>query len=123
VRSARTPAIFGKRLLEETRALATASVNHIRYFARNAFWLQERFPDATLRDVEGLVKIVDQKALEANDWSLAPGRYVGVAPQEEDEDFDFEDTMREIHSELADLNAEAAELAATIAKNFEMLAL
>ena len=31
--------------------------------------------------------------------------------------------MREIHGELADLNAEAVELAATIAKNFEALAI
>ena len=45
----------------------------------------------------------------------------GVAPEEEDEDFDFEETLREIHVELADLNAEAAELAAKIAKNFEGL--
>jgi type I restriction enzyme M protein len=36
-------------------------------------------------------------------------------------DFDFEETMREIHGELADLNTEAAELATTIAKNFEAL--
>lgn len=33
----------------------------------------------------------------ANDWSLTPGHYVGVAPEEEDENFDFEETLREIH--------------------------
>jgi type I restriction enzyme M protein len=106
------------KLLEERRIAATGQLNLIRYFARHANWLQERFPDGTLRDVEGLVKLVSFKELEANDWSLTPGRYVGVAPQEEDEDFDFEETMREIHGELADLNAEAVELAAMIAKNF-----
>ena len=52
--------------------------------------------------------------IEAADWSLTPGRYVGVAPPEEDEDFDFEQTLRDIHTELADLNKEAAELAAKI---------
>ena len=109
------------KLLEETRSAATTALNQIRHFARHAHWLQERFPDATLRDVEGLVKLVEFEELEANDWSLTPGRYVGVAPQEEEEDFDFEDTMREIHSELADLNSESVELAATIAKNFEAL--
>ena len=46
-------------------------------------------PGAELRDVEGLVKLVDRAEIEANDWSLTPGRYVGVAPEEEDEDFDF----------------------------------
>ena len=28
-----------------------------RYFVKQADWLQERFPDAVLRDVEGLVKL------------------------------------------------------------------
>jgi type I restriction enzyme M protein len=110
------------KLLEERRVIATAQLNLFRYFTRHAHWLQERFPGATLRDVEGLVKTVSFKEL-ANDWSLTPGRYVGVAPQEEDEDFDFEETMREIHDELADLNAEAAGLAETIARNFEALSL
>ena len=109
------------KLLEERRAAATAQLYLIRYFVRHAHWLQERFPEAKLRDVEGLVKLVSFKDLEASDWSLTPGRYVGVAVQEEDEDFDFEETMREIQIELADLNAEAAELAAKIAKNFEAL--
>ena len=89
------------------------------YFWRQAHWLTERFPEAELRDVEGLVKLVDRAEIEANDWSLTPGRYVGVAPEEEDEDFDFEEALREIHIELEDLNAEAATLAATIKNNFE----
>ena len=59
--------------------------------------------------------------IEANDWSLTPGRYVGVAPEEEDEDFDFEEALREIHVELEELNAEAIQLAEKIKKNFEEL--
>ncbi len=59
--------------------------------------------------------------LESNDWSLTPGRYVGVAPEEVDVDFDFEETMRDIHTELALLNEEAIQLAGQIAKNFEGL--
>ena len=108
-------------MLEDTRGIATKVISQVRYFARHAHWLQERFPDARLRDVEGVVKLVSFNELEANDWILTPGRYVGVAPQEEDEDFDFEETMREIQGELTDLNAEAAELAEKIAKNFEAL--
>ena len=72
-------------------------------------------------DVVGLVKLVDLKEPEENDWSLTPGRYVGIAPEEEDEDFDFEETLREIHTELDELNAEAGELAANIQRNFEEL--
>ena len=103
------------------RQQAVEQLKEVRYFWRQAHWLTERFPDAKLCDVEGLVKLVDRTEIEANDWSLTPGRYVGVAPEEEDEDFDFEEAMREIHGELASLNAEAVELAATIQKNFEEL--
>jgi len=72
-------------------------------------------------DVVGLVKLVDLKEPEENDWSLTPGRYVEVAPEEEDEDFDFEETIREIHLEINGPNQEAMELAATVARNFEVL--
>ena len=71
--------------------------------------------------MEGLAKLVDITEIEANDWALTPGRYVGVAPKEVDEDFDLEETLREIHVELEDLNTEAARLAMTIKKNFEEL--
>ena len=67
------------------------------------------------------MKLVARKEIEAADWSLTPGRYVGVAPQEEDEDFDFEGTLGVIHTELADLNKEAVELATKIQENFEEL--
>ena len=71
--------------------------------------------------MEGLVKLVDRSEIEANDWSLTWGRYVGVAPQEEDEDFDFEERLSDIHVELAGLNDEALELAKRIQRNFEEL--
>ena len=93
----------------------------MRYFWKQARWPAERFPEAKLCDVEGLVKLVDRDEIAANDWSLTPGRYVGVAPEEVEEDFDFEEALREIHVELEDLNAEAAKLAATIKNNFEEL--
>ena len=71
--------------------------------------------------MEGLVKLASIDEIAANDWSLTPGRYVGVAPEEEDENFDFEEALREIHVELEDLNVEAVRLAAVIKKNFEEL--
>jgi type I restriction enzyme M protein len=90
-------------------------------FHRQVVWLQERFPKAELEAVLGLVKLVDRQEIAAADWSLTPGRYVGVAPLEENEDFDFEATLRDIHTELADLNKEAVELAIKIQANFEAL--
>lgn len=110
-----------RKALDETRTLAVEALRQARYFVRQADWLQEHFPDATLRDVEGLVKLVDRAEITAHDWSLTPGRYVGVAPEEQDEDFDFEEALRTIHIDLRGLNEEAAELAARIARNFEEL--
>ena len=110
-----------RRGLEGARASAVEALRQARYFVRQADWLQERFPEAELRDVEGLVKLVDRAEIEAHDWSLTPGRYVGVAPEEQDEYFDFEDALRSIHIDLKGLNEEAAALAARIARNFEEL--
>ncbi|MBI5955085.1 MAG: N-6 DNA methylase [Chloroflexi bacterium] len=110
-----------RKSAEESRQAAVEQLKRVRYIHKQAVWLTERFPEGKLRDVQGLVKLVDRKELEANDWSLTPGRYVGVAPEEVDEDFDFEEALRDIHVELTGLNEEAAELAAKIAKNFEEL--
>ena len=110
-----------RKALETKRADAVEALRLARYFVRQADWLQDRFPEAKLRDVEGLVKSVDCATIAAHDWSLTPGRYVGIAPEETDEDFDFEEALRAIHIDLKGLNDEAAELAARIAKNFEEL--
>ena len=107
-----------RRTLEDGRREAVEALQRARSSVRQADWLQERFPRAELQDVEGLVKLIDRSEIEAHDWSLTPGRYVGIVPEEEDEGFDFEEVLREIHSELEDLNAEATMLAATITKNF-----
>jgi Type I restriction-modification system methyltransferase subunit len=110
-----------KKTTDEARKLAVEQLKQVRYFYKQAHWLLSRFPEGKLCDVEGLVKLVDIKDIEAADWSLTPGRYVGVASEEVDEDFDFEEALRDIHIELQGLNAEAAELAEKIARNFEEL--
>jgi type I restriction enzyme M protein len=110
-----------RKALESARAEAVEKLRKPRYFIKQADWLQERFPDAELRDVEGLIKLVSQTDLRAHDWSLTPGRYVGVAPEDVDENFDFEETLRSIHIDLRGLNEEAVELAARIAQSFEEL--
>jgi type I restriction enzyme M protein len=107
--------------LDEQRKSAVEQLKLSAYFHRQVAWLQDRFPKAALEAVPGLVKLVDRKDIAAADWSLTPGRYVGVAPPDEDEDFDFEQTLRDIHTELADLNREAAQLATTIQETFREL--
>ncbi len=110
-----------RKAADAARQAAVEQLKQVRYFWRQAHWLTERFPEAALRDVPGLVRLVTRAEIAANDWSLTPGRYVGVAPEEVDEDFDFEEALREIHVELEDLNAEAARLAGVIRENFEGL--
>lgn len=110
-----------RKALEGARAAAVEALRAARYFVKQADWLQDRFPDAALRDVEGLVKRVSRADIATHDHSLTPGRYVGVAPEEVDEDFDFEEALRSIHIDLKGLNEEAADLAARIARNFEEL--
>lgn len=112
------------KLEKELDALRKKAVEQLKataYFERQADWLLSRFPDAKLVAVPGLVKLVDRKEIKAADWSLTPGRYVGVAPPEVDEDFDFEQALGDIHIELADLNQEAIALGKKIQKNFEEL--
>jgi type I restriction enzyme M protein len=108
--------------MEAAKQTAAEALHAARYAHQQVQWLQVRFPEAKFVDVLGLCKAVSRAEIEAADWSLTPGRYVGVAPEIEDDDFDFEATMKDIHSELADLNKEAVTLASTIQKNFEGMA-
>jgi type I restriction enzyme M protein len=110
-----------KKDLDTARRDAIEQMKQAAYFHKQVAWLHHRFPEGKLADVPGLVKLIDRKEIESNDWSLTPGRYVGVAPPAVDEDFDFEEALRDIHTELANLNQEASELAAKIQTNFEGL--
>lgn len=110
-----------RKAADNARQDAVEQLKQVRYFHKQASWLTEHFPEGKLRNVAGLVAVVDRATIQANDWSLTPGRYVGVAPEEENEDFDFEEALRNIHVELEDLNQEAADLAAKIAQNFKEL--
>jgi len=92
------------------------------YFWKQAHWLQTRFPEGKYTDVEGLCKVVTQAEIEAKYWSLSPGRYVGV-DKITDDDFDYEERLKEIHIELKGLNEEAIALANAISVNFKELAL
>ena len=65
----------------------------------------------------GLCKVATLKEIEAQGWSLNPGRYVGVAPGEAVSDEDFKEQLEELNEELETLNAQARELEETIARN------
>jgi len=69
------------------------------------------------QDIPGLCKAATLEEIEAQGWSLNPGRYVGVAASEEISDEDFKEKLEALNEELEVLNAEARELEATIAAN------
>ena len=68
-------------------------------------------------DVAGLCKAATLKEIEAQGWSLNPGRYVGVAPGEDVSDEDFKEQLETLNEELEALNSQARDLENIIARN------
>lgn len=68
-------------------------------------------------DIPGLCKMATLTEIEAQGWSLNPGRYVGVAPGDEVSDEDFKEQLEALNEELEVLNAQAQELEQLIAAN------
>ena len=71
-------------------------------------------------DIPGFCKSATIEEIRKHGYILTPGRYVGAAPQEEDDEF-FEDKMKRLVAQLREQQAEAARLDAAIAKNLEEL--
>ncbi len=72
---------IGRKAANEARQIAVQQLKQVRYFCIQAHWLTERFPDAKLCDVEGLVKLVSRDEIEANDWSLTPAAMSASFPK------------------------------------------
>ena len=68
-------------------------------------------------DVAGLCNAAKLKEIEAQGWSLNPGRYVGVAAGEAVSDEDFKAQLETLNEELETLNTQARDLEQTIAGN------
>lgn len=86
--------------------------------AKEAVWLYEKFGEGVYTDVLGLCKAATIAEIEEKGWSLTPGAYVGVEP-EEDDGVNFEERMAEIHRELLLLQAESNDLMAIISQNMK----
>ena len=69
-----------------------------------------------------MCKVVNRTEIADNDYSLTPGRYVGVEDQI-DHDFDYGTEMGAIKEELKELNNEANDLASQIQTNLDELGL
>lgn len=138
LRARSSPAWDGKTAREARRALLAAdakknepatmrdqvldALKQAVYVIHQVHWLHSRFPDGVYDDVPGLCKAVTVDDIAANDWSLTPGRYVGVAAGGvEDDEEQFTEKLREIHDELAELNDRAVELSGKISSKLKAL--
>lgn len=82
-------------------------------------WLQERFPKAEYEDVTGLCKLATIEEVKEQDYSLNPGRYVGVVIEEDGKaEEEFLAELADMHEEIESLNAESVHLNNIIQKNF-----
>lgn len=79
--------------------------------------MAEAFPKGQYIDVLGLCKVASVGDIEAQDWSLSPGRYVGVAPGQAHSDEEFKEKLEALQEELELLNAEAIQLQSLISQN------
>ncbi len=77
--------------------------------------LLQQFPELGYSDVPGLCKAATLVEIEAQGWSLNPGRYVGVGERAAD-DFVFSERLEELNEELEILNTTARALETTIAE-------
>ncbi|MYG93859.1 MAG: SAM-dependent DNA methyltransferase [Acidimicrobiia bacterium] len=77
--------------------------------------LDERFPEGQYADVAGLCAAVTLEQIEEQDWSLNPGRYVGMATGKM-QDIDFETSIGELAEEWELLSAEALRLGESVSQ-------
>lgn len=92
------------------------------YFESHIQWLNERFPNGVYEDVIGLCKAATLKEIEDQDWSMNPGRYVGVVIEEDGlTEEEFLSEMKARHETLFQLNSKAHELEALISENLKSL--
>lgn len=82
--------------------------------------VDKHFPQGIYQDVAGLCKVADLADIEAQGWSLNPGRYVKVAERSTDE-FDFYERLEELNEELELLNIEAKQLEERISENINLI--
>lgn len=103
----------GKSLFIDARNMGTMVSRRLRELTEediakiaNTF---EAFDNGTLEDEAGFCAAVTTEDIAKQDYILTPGRYVGLAAQEDDGE-PFEEKMARLTSELTDLFSQSHEL-------------
>lgn len=96
-----------------------------KYFQKQIDWLLERFPEGKYEDVIGLCKVAKLEGEDGiidQDYSLNPGRYVGVVIEDDGLTAEeFKEKIYGLNEEFKKLNKEARELEKKIANNLDKL--
>src|SRR5207248_9097623 len=113
----------------KTKALKTAlealhkEVKNAEIFYRHIQWLQERFPKAEYEDVTGLCKLANPADIEEQEYSLNPGRYVGVVIEEDGKtEEEFIEEILSLNNEIESLSNDVRQLDRVISANVKLLA-
>lgn len=100
-----------------------SEVKDAEVFFGHVRWLQERFPGAVYEDVTGLCKLATIDEVKEQDFSLNPGRYVGVVIEEDGKsEEEFIEEILDIDRELEKLNQKVHLLEGIIAHNVKEIA-
>ncbi len=112
----------------KTKALKAAlealhkEVKDAEIFFQHIRWLQERFPAAEYEDVTGLCKLATPAEVKEQDYSLNPGRYVGVVIEEDGKtEEEFAADISSLSDQIAALDSESSALVKVIGKNLAAL--
>jgi type I restriction enzyme M protein len=113
----------------KTKSLKTAlealhtEVKRAEIFYQHIHWLQERFPKSEYEDVTGLCKLASPAEVQEQEYSLNPGRYVGVVIEEDGKtEEEFLDEILQINDELESLGKQTRQLDRTIGTNIKLIA-
>ncbi len=91
-------------------------------YYQHVSWLQERFPNAAYEDVTGLCKLASREEIAEQDWSLNPGRYVGVVIEEDGKtEEEFLADLASAHESFAALSDAATVLTDNIKRNLQQV--
>lgn len=107
-----------KEALEELHG----EVKNAEMFYQHIHWLQERFPNAEYEDVTGLCKLAGPEELKEQEYSLNPGRYVGVVIEEDGKtEEEFTEEILRLTEEMSSLNRATIPLEKIVQANIKEL--
>ena len=111
-----------KAMEEAVRSYATAR-EKTGYWLETIEWLQKRFPEAKYEDITGLCKAAGmEEYVEEQDYSLNPGRYVGVEVGHEHlSEEDFRDRYETLMNAFKEKTLLARELENTIFQSLNII--